>query len=106
LEEDESIELKPNQKSVWLYATPQIAPLKKGQVLITTHSNTESLAVKFEKEKGEWLVKMLHRISIHNNDILKLSDLQADYEKSFEDFELFWFSKVVKKVKEFGIVSC
>ncbi len=103
--EEESISLKPNTKLVWLHSAPEVIATKKEQVELIAHSNTESLSVKLEKEKGEWLVKMLNQISIHNKDILKLSDLQADYENSFEDFELFWYSKAVKKIKEFGVVE-
>jgi hypothetical protein len=106
LQEEKSIALKPNSKIAYLFHAPQIETGKKGQVKITVHSNIESLSIKLEKEKGEWLVKILASLSIYNAQVLKLSEVQADYEKSFEDFELFWFSKAVKKVKEFGIVFC
>jgi len=103
--EEKSIELKPNQKLVWLHAMPKMKPTKKGFVEIIAHSNTESLNLKLEMKKGEWLVEILNSISIYKEKVLTLQEIQADFEKSFEDFEIFWFSKVVKRMREFGVVE-
>jgi len=88
-----------------LHAMPKLKPIKKGQVEIIAHSNTESLNVKLEMKQGEWLVEILNSISIYKEKVLTLQEIQADFEKSFDDFEIFWFSKVVKRMRKFGVVE-
>ena len=34
-----------------------------------------------------------------------MQELKADYEKEFNDFELFWYLKPMMTLKQFGLVS-
>lgn len=105
--EEESIEIKPAAKVVWLSAQPSVNNIsgsKKGLVQLTFNSINEQLQVKLDKEKGEWLCQTLAAISVKQTTVLTIKDIQSDYEKQFNDFEIFWFSKPIQKIKEFGLV--
>ena len=42
--------------------------------------------------------------SIEKAQKLTLQNLKSNFEDHFEDFELFWFSKPLKQLKENGII--
>ena len=47
---------------------------------------------------------MMKENSIENPKKVTLQQLKNDFEEHFEDFELFWFSKPLKQLKENGII--
>ena len=63
-----------------------------------------SSPVALEKEKANWLVQMLEKVSIENDQKLTFNHLKSDFETHFEDFELFWYSKPVNTLREFGLL--
>ena len=106
LAEEQSLNLKLNAKLVWLGAMPNLAKAnKKNQIMLSMHSHSDNLEAKLEKEKGEWLLKILGSISVLNDKVLTLKEVKTSYEERFEDFELFWFSKAVCRIKEFGLLE-
>jgi hypothetical protein len=71
----------------------------------------EAIEINIDREKGEWLLKTLNSITIHNKNITiplvkttTFANIKADFELLFEDFELFWFSKPIKSLQEFGLL--
>jgi hypothetical protein len=48
---------------------------------------------------GDWLLTKIEALSDLNQKIL-LGHLKNDYEGTFENFELFWFSKAVLKLRD------
>ena len=71
---------------------------------ITFHLKTNIVSVDFEQEKGEWLIKVLQENTFENPKRITLQQLKIDFENSFEDFELFWFSKPMQQLKENGVI--
>jgi hypothetical protein len=75
---------------------------KKGQTFeslkLSIHTKTEFIEVLLDKNQGEWLFKTIENLYVETNKIT-LSDLKKDFENTFEDFELFWFSKNLNKLK-------
>ena len=56
------------------------------------------------KNEGEWLVAMLQKLSITNSKTYNFQELKSDFENHFEDFELFWYSKPINTLREFGLL--
>lgn len=111
LEKDMSFSMKPNAKIFFIGSEPQVdyfAKTKKGNswemMQLTFHERTHSFLVTLEKDRGDWLLKTLEKISIKNHSVTILQQLKSDFENQFEDFELFWFSKEIEKMKDFRIL--
>jgi Radical SAM superfamily len=113
LQNEEIFTDKPSTKIVWLGGKPTIEAItksKKGIVWenlkLTFHDKRESFMIQVEKQQGDWLVEILQKISVQNKKIYTFQEIKNDYESlDLEDFELFWFSKPVNTLREFGLLS-
>ena len=70
----------------------------------TFNDKKESFSIQTNKNEGEWLVEMLQKISVAKTKTYTFQEIKADFETSFEDFELFWYSKPVNTLREFGLL--
>lgn len=111
LHEEEDFNSKSTAKIVWLGGKPFVdhfTKSKKGNswemMTLTFHDKKESFSIQTNKKEGEWLVKMLLKISVSNAKIYNFQELKADFESLLEDFELFWYSKPIKTLREFGLL--
>lgn len=112
IEKDEALNTKTTSKIIWLGGTPLISAhtkSKKGKnwemLQLTFHLKNNTLTISLDKDKGEWFVKTLEKLSVHNKQQLTFEQLKADYENIFNDFELFWFSKPLMKIKKQGLLT-
>lgn len=103
IEDEKDITIKPQSKLIWLEALPTVRVAKKGQVELTFHSKDSRLQVKMLQEKGEWIQEILPRLKLIEESPCTLKELKLQYEMEFEDFELFWFSKSLERIKQFGL---
>ena len=72
---------------------------------LTFHDKTETFEIIIEKDKAEWLIKILETISLNaSNSIQTFVQIKTDFETQFEDFELFWYSKPINTLREFGLL--
>lgn len=111
LEKENDFSLKPTAKVVWIGGNPIASTFtksKKGKsremMQFTFHEKTQSFDITLEKEVGEWLLKTLELISVSNDKLLTIAQLKENFETSFDDFELFWFSKPIDKLRQFGLL--
>lgn len=111
LQEGDDFNVKPTAKIVWLGGKPFITHFtksKKGNswemMTLTFHDKKESFSIQTTKNEGEWLVEMLQKIAVSNTKINTFHEIKLDFEKQLEDFELFWYSKPVKTLREFGLL--
>lgn len=109
--ENEQFQLKTNSKVVFLtknvIAENRVKNKKKylgTYTILTFHLKTNIVKVELEQEKAEWLVNVLEENSIENSKKPTIQQLKAQFEESFEDFELFWFSKPIQQLKENGVI--
>lgn len=109
---DEILYTKPNAKVVWLGQKPLVSyftKFKKGNswemASLAFNDKKESFTIQVAKSHGEWLVAMLERLSVHNNRIYTYQEIKADFETQFEDFELFWYSKPINVLRDFGLLA-
>jgi hypothetical protein len=111
LQEDDDFNIKPTAKIVWLGGKPFVEHFtksKKGNswemMTLTFHHKKESFNIQTNKQEGEWLVEMLLKISVSNAKIYTFQEIKSDFESNLEDFELFWYSKPIKSLREFGLL--
>ena len=111
LQEAEDFNTKATAKIVWLGGKPlteYFTKSKKGNswemMALTFHDKKESFTVQMNKNEGEWLVAILQKITVSNSKIYTFQELKADFETHLEDFELFWYSKPVNTLREFGLL--
>ena len=111
ISEDNNFIIKPNSKVVWLGGNPSVlyfTKTKKGSswemMTLTFHDKKETFSVQTNKEQGDWLVELLNKIAVSNTKIHTLQEIKSDFETAFEDFELFWFSKAVVTLKDYGLL--
>ena len=109
--EEENFEFKGNSKLIFLAKNPQVeyyTKSKKGKFFefskLTFHLKTNILKIEVEKEKADWLSKILSENPVENSKKITVQQLKNEYEEKFEDFELFWFSKPIQQLKENGII--
>ena len=112
LQEETNFSSKPNAKVVWLGGKPTVSSFvktKKGtsweMMQLTFYDKKETFVIQTNRKEGEWLVKILDVISVSNSKTTQFQELKADFESELEDFELFWYSKSMNSLKEFGLLS-
>ena len=71
---------------------------------LTFHLKTNIVKIELDQNIAQWLLEIISSYSIKNSKKLTLQQLKDLYEKDFEYFELFWFSKPVQQLKENGII--
>ena len=111
LQEEGDFTIKPNAKIVWLGGKPAVeyfTKSKKGNswemLTLTFQDKKESFSIQTNKLEGEWLREILQKISVSNSKIYTFQEVKADFETQLEDFELFWYSKPMKTLREFGLL--
>jgi hypothetical protein len=111
LSEENDLSIKPNSKVVWLGGIPSVSyftKTKKGSswemMALTFHDKKETYSVQMNMEHGDWLIEMLRKIAVSNAKSHTLQEIKLDFETTFDDFELFWFSKPVMLLKDNGLL--
>ena len=111
LQKDEKFNIKPSAKIVWIGGKPLteiFTKSKKGNswemIKMTFHDKKETFVIDIEKEKGNWMLKTLEIISVHSDKKITFSALKTDFESTFDDFELFWYSKPINTLRDFGLL--
>jgi hypothetical protein len=109
--EGEYLNVKSTAKIVWLGGKPTIESFtksKKGNtwqmMILNFHSKKESFSIQTNQKEGAWLVSMLEKISVSNEKIYTFQEIKADFETTIEHFELFWYSKPIYTLREFGLL--
>ncbi len=111
LEENNDFNTKPNAKVVWLGGKPAVEHFtksKKGNswemMTFTFHDKKETFNIQTNKDEGEWLIEILKKVAISNSKNYTFQEIKTDFETQLEDFELFWYSKPINTLREFGLL--
>ena len=111
LEKPQNFTTKPNAKIVWLGGKPQteiFTKSKKGasweMMKLTFHNKTQTFDISVNADEGKWLVNTLEKISVYSENKITFSQLKSDFESHFEDFELFFYSKQIKRLLKVGLL--
>lgn len=112
IQQDSKFSTKPASKIVWIGSSPSVksyVKTKKGNswemLELVFYSKTLTVSCHFEKEKGEWLLEKLEELTLTNPKLTTFSELKTDFERFFEDFELFWYSKYMIQLRAIGLLS-
>ena len=113
LNADDFAAVKPSAKIVWLGNQPEVSfftKAKKGQqwqmANLTFYANTSTKEISFSHTEGEWLTQILPTLSPNLNTICTWQNLKANFEEiTGQDFEPFWYSKPLKSLKHFGLLT-
>lgn len=112
IEELEYTSINSNSKIIWLGKPPKAETIirsKKGnqwEVMSLTFQTKKAVhSIQVEPAKGEWLIKILEKLSIDHPVSYTLQQVKEDYEKEgLEDFELFWDNKPVNMLYKAGLL--
>ncbi len=111
LHEEIDFNIKPNAKIVWLGGKPTIEHFtksKKGSsweiMKLVFHDKKESFTIQLNRQEGEWLVKMLEKVTVFNSKKYTFQEIKLDFELNLTDFELFWHSKPIYTMRDFGLL--
>jgi hypothetical protein len=109
---EQNLTPKAGAKIVWINEMPLIEKVrksKKGQTqnlvrLIFFAQSNEAELLLSEKE-GEFLCDTLQKISIFTGKMRTLAEVKTEYESAFDEpFELFFFNKVIFKLRDAGLL--
>jgi len=108
---DHKFDTKPTAKLVWLGGMPSVEVFskhKKGKpqemAILTFHDKKETFSIQASKNEGEWLAAILEKIAGANAQVYTFQDVKADFETKMEHFELFWYSKPIYDLRDFGLL--
>ncbi|PCJ46036.1 MAG: radical SAM protein [Gammaproteobacteria bacterium] len=108
---DNLLAIKLSSKICWLGNEPLVSEFtetkkskKKVLVQLIFHGKSEVVEIILEKNKALWLVVMLEKLSIHNDVMLSFEDIKRDFEKQFEEFNLFWYSEQMELLRKIGLI--
>lgn len=108
---DHKFDTKPTAKLVWLGGMPSLEVFskhKKGKpqemAILTFHDKKETFSIQASKNEGEWLAAILEKIAGSNTQVYTFQDVKADFETKMEHFELFWYSKPIYDLRDFGLL--
>ena len=104
--------IKPTTKIIWLGNSPELTfktKTKKNttyhQVQLLFHNKRDAFTITTNKEEGLWLVNTLKTLTPSAGKQRSFKELKTDFEKQFNHFELFWFSKPIQRLQENGLLS-
>ena len=111
LKKEIDFNIKPSAKIIWMGGMPRCETFtksKKGNswqmMKLTFHAKLETFDITIEEDKAQWLIKTLETISVCNDNKMTFIQLKSDFENHFEDFELFWYSKPINTLRDFGLL--
>ena len=111
LNEENHFTTKPTAKVVWLGSKADaefFTKTKKGNsweiASITFHDKKESFTIQTNKNEGEWLVSILEKVKVSAEKIYSFQEVKTDFESEMENFELFWYSKPINTLRDFGLL--
>ncbi|WP_294824865.1 radical SAM protein [uncultured Flavobacterium sp.] len=111
LQQGGSISIKPTAKLVWMGGKPSVSHFtknKKGRLFemaeLTFHDKKESYSVQVSRENAEWLAEFLEKATVQDKTAITFANAKQSYESVMDDFELFWYSKPINTLREFGLL--
>lgn len=104
--------LNESAEVYWLGSLPIqeiVTKTKKGRswelLKLTVYTPTDTQIINLDKTEGLWLFNQLATLKPVSGKSTTLRELKKDFETELENFELFWFSKPVEKLKSLGLIT-
>ncbi len=103
LERDSSYMAKPSSKVIWLGKEPMVSEYEdEGTTMhqMTFHTKTNKVEIALESNLAEWFLDLLERLSFRNEEKLTYKAIKEEYESYLPDFEDFWYSEAISRLRE------
>ena len=111
IEAENPFSINPTDRIVWIGPSPKIRSIRKKQagkkvpfLSLSFPNDNGNTEVKFELKKGEWVLELLKSSALVNEKLQNYRSIRSSFENSFADFELFWNSKEMLKVRHNGLL--
>ncbi len=111
LESEHDLIPRASAKIIWMGGTPAISEkskTKRGvtfrQMEMTFHGRMDTFSILVDSEKGMWLAKTLDLLRPFQDKHVAYAELKADFETRFVDFELFWYEKPMRILRDHGLL--
>jgi len=111
LKAESKLNTKSTAKIVWLGHTPDTESFRQYKksnsvemMTLTFHDKKETFSIQTNKNEGEWLASTLQKIAVSNTQVYTFQEIKADFETTMEYFELFWYSKPIYDLRDFGLL--
>jgi len=49
-------------------------------------------------------LNILEKITVQQKEVFTFTQLKEDFEQNFANFEQFWYSKPIKKLRNYGLL--
>ncbi len=109
--EEENFVFKGNSKLIFLDKNANVENFVKKTragafqyTRLTFHLKSNIVKIELETDQARWLMKIFAENSTANSKKITLQQLKTEFEETFEDFEIFWFSKPIQQLKENGVI--
>lgn len=109
--EEENFVFKGNSKLIFLDKNANVENFVKKTragafeyTRLTFHLKTNIVKIELETVQAAWLMTIFAENSTDNPKKITLQQLKTQFEETFEDFEIFWFSKPIQQLKENGVI--
>ncbi len=109
LELVEEIDLKPSTKVIYLGKDPETNPftkVKRGHtyewINLTFHDKRDTIEIAVEKPIAQLFLELIPQFKITEDEVLTVENIRVLANHSGIDFEEFWHSEVVVRLREDG----
>ena len=109
--EEENFVFKGNSKLIFLDKNANVENFVKKTragafqyTRLNFHLKSNIVKIELETDQARWLMKIFAENSTANSKKITLQQLKTEFEETFEDFEIFWFSKPIQQLKENGVI--
>jgi len=100
---------KKTTRVIWLGGTPLLETIKKGKKIktqLTFHLKTDQFTITMPEPEAKWLHELLNSATPQIKEgTLTLDSIKQSFEREFDDFEIFWYSKGVNKLRQHGLLE-
>lgn len=71
---------------------------------LTFHDKKQTFTIQKNKNEGEWMVSILDQIKVASGQTYSFQEVKTDFEKELQNFELFWYSKPINTLRDYGLL--
>ena len=111
LQMDLDFNIKLSAKIVWIGGMPtteNYIKTKKGSSWemskLYFNGKSQFFEINLDKNKAAWLVSTLNSVAVTNDKKITFGELKTNFETTFDDFELFFYSKPIATLRQFGLL--
>jgi radical SAM superfamily enzyme YgiQ (UPF0313 family) len=107
--EPDFFSLKAEHKFIWISHLPKITinSSKKGNIAyLIFYTKKDSFQIKLPAIEGQFILKLLGKISFQNSKLKTYSEIKVLAEKdNIQNFELLWQNKILPKLRNQGLLT-